>query len=130
MRDWMTLYRNSGKRRGLCFALSVEQFKELTSGDCYYCGEKPLHEYWARRRCEKTENAPYFCNGIDRKDSSIGYTIENCVSCCSPCNIAKMEQSEKDFIDRCRRVASHQESRELEQIIGLSDIESPDKAYI
>ena len=43
-------------------------------------------------------------NGIDRLDSSKGYTIDNCVSCCSVCNTAKLEMDVDDFKEWVVRV--------------------------
>lgn len=46
----------------------------------------------------------YLYNGIDRKDSSIGYLLENCVSCCSKCNQIKMDMSETDFLSHVTKI--------------------------
>lgn len=37
------------------------------------------------------------CNGIDRVDSSKGYTVENSVACCKYCNTAKNTMTESEF---------------------------------
>ena len=44
---------------------------------------------------EKSE--PWKRNGVDRIDSSLGYTIDNCVACCDKCNYAKHDLSTEDF---------------------------------
>lgn len=36
-------------------------------------------------------------NGIDRIDNSKGYNLDNCVTCCTQCNTAKMQETEEDF---------------------------------
>jgi 5-methylcytosine-specific restriction endonuclease McrA len=36
-------------------------------------------------------------NGIDRKNNSLEYTLENCVPCCRQCNFAKQGLSEIEF---------------------------------
>lgn len=38
-----------------------------------------------------------FINGIDRVDSSIGYTIQNSVPCCKICNYAKHNLTLEEF---------------------------------
>jgi len=43
-------------------------------------------------------------NGIDRIDSSKGYTIDNCVSCCTECNYAKHEMSVDEYKSFIQRV--------------------------
>ena len=44
------------------------------------------------------------CNGIDRVDSSKGYTLENSVPCCKYCNIAKHTMTSTEFYAWVRRV--------------------------
>lgn len=43
-------------------------------------------------------------NGVDRKDNSIGYTIDNCVTACKLCNYAKKAMSYDNFIDWLDRI--------------------------
>ena len=45
--------------------------------------------------------------GIDRKDSSKGYTLENCVSCCDICNRMKMQMSENTFLNRIEQIYNY-----------------------
>ncbi len=39
-------------------------------------------------------------NGIDRKNSTLGYTMDNCVTCCGSCNIMKNKFTEEEFISK------------------------------
>ena len=50
---------------------------------------------------------PWAHNGIDRVDSSKGYTIDNVVPCCSACNYAKHEMSVSEFKEYITRVYNH-----------------------
>jgi hypothetical protein len=68
------------------FQLTKEQYDILRQGNCTYCG----------RTCSNTHT-----NGIDRVDNTRGYILDNCVSCCSSCNIAKRTTNEKEFINKC-----------------------------
>lgn len=77
-------YKRRAKRAGLEFSLTEEDFEILTSSNCYYCGIPPAQE---TKRNELNGN--YVYNGIDRADNSKGYILENCVSCCKPCNSKK-----------------------------------------
>jgi len=54
-----------------------------------------------------------YINGIDRVDSSrdIGYTIGNCVPCCTDCNIAKLDRTVKEFLDHVERIHSYQTNK-------------------
>lgn len=85
-------YKRDAKRRGISFKLSKKQFKNLNQQCCVYCGAPP-----SSIKKEKKLNGVYQYNGIDRLDSSLGYTIENCVSCCGMCNYAKSDHSLEEF---------------------------------
>ena len=87
----ITTYRNGAKLRGLCWELTPEQALFFFKGNCYYCGSAPHRE--------KTVNGDTLLyNGIDRKDSRIGYIYDNCVSCCTHCNTAKSNREIGEYI--------------------------------
>lgn len=90
-------YISGAKGRNLSFDLTNEQFEELIQQDCYYCGSFPT-EYKMDKRFNKT-NEIFKRNGIDRKDSDLNYTINNCVPCCHTCNLMKMTLHHDDFIN-------------------------------
>ena len=96
------MYKNSAKKRGHSFNLTSEQFAFLINQDCYYCGCSPR-----RTITNKHGNGDLTCNGIDRIDSYIGYTIDNCVPCCGTCNTAKMQMSQQEFYSWIERVYNH-----------------------
>ena len=68
-------YKNSAKRRGHDFQLSMEEFSTFQDEPCYYCGD----EIQSSGKI-----------GIDRIDNTKGYIIENCVPCCEICNKMKL----------------------------------------
>lgn len=80
-------YKCQAQQKNREFSLTKEQFKVLVTGECHYCGAPPPKRY----------------QGIDRVDSSIGYSISNSVSCCLPCNQSKNNRSLQDFQDWIRR---------------------------
>lgn len=86
-------YKKNARRRKLSFELSVEKFRSLTEGECWYCGEPPS----AICKEAATPNGHYRYNGVDRVDPSIGYTERNCVSCCATCNYAKGDRTLEEF---------------------------------
>ena len=45
-------------------------------------------------------------NGIDRKDNTIGYSFDNCVSCCGDCNYSKGKQDRETFEKQCKLIAN------------------------
>ncbi len=92
-------YISSAKERNKEFALSEEQFYWLVKQNCHYCGSEPL----AKKR-NKFGYGDYIYNGIDRVDNNIGYTFDNCVSCCKFCNKAKSTYELNEFIEWIKRV--------------------------
>jgi hypothetical protein len=85
-------YICGARNRKYSFELSKEEFRFLTKQNCFYCGTSPSQE-------QKGDNGSYFYNGIDRIDSSKGYTMDNVVPCCGRCNEAKMEVPQQDFLE-------------------------------
>jgi hypothetical protein len=83
-------YRSLAKRRNISFLLTKDQFATFWQKPCYYGGNKPGHEIETI--------------GIDRIDSSKGYSIENCVPCCFRCNIAKNDMNIQDFFQWVRGI--------------------------
>jgi len=60
------------------FNLTLDWVKENLPKPCIYCG--------------------FESNGFDRKDNSIGHTINNCVPCCTECNNGRMDNfSHEEF---------------------------------
>lgn len=96
-------YKHSAKARNHLFDLTNEQFNTLINGNCYYCGILPNRIQRSYARSDKT----IVYNGIDRKDNSVGYIIENCVSCCTVCNLAKRSMTEQEFYTWINRVYNH-----------------------
>lgn len=99
-------YKAGAVKRGLDFTLTFDEFVNLLSGDCVYCGAKPeLHQYEVQYM-QKTEE-PYLHNGIDRVNPKKGYTLDNVVSCCSKCNYAKHEMTLDEYKEWLKRSYEH-----------------------
>ena len=127
--SFFTVYKGSAKKRHIPFEITESVFAYLTSQDCHYCGDAPSHEHFtrfAKSVKERKQKIPYICNGIDRKDSSIGYTLENCVPCCTPCNLIKRTAKYEEFIARCQRISSIADARDLEKLVDYD----PSKSYV
>lgn len=87
-------------------SLTKEDVKVLISSDCYYCGASPItYRELGGGRWARKSNVP--TNGIDRKDSNLGYHLDNCVACCPTCNYMKSDMHHDDFVNLCRRIALH-----------------------
>jgi hypothetical protein len=96
------LYKhNSAKRRGLVWAVSREQFNKLTQQPCHYCDSPPSNHTKA-----KNGNGDFVYNGLDRKDSNLGYTVDNVVPCCKICQRAKMDMPYDGFMTYLRRLGT------------------------
>jgi hypothetical protein len=99
MRQKIINYKIGAERRKLEYNLTEEQFAEITQQNCYYCGAKPGNIANA-----KTSFGEYIYNGLDRIDNTKGYMIDNVVSCCKHCNIAKNTFTLKEFKDWIKRI--------------------------
>ena len=84
--------------RGLDFQIEIDVFESLTKAPCFYCGEAPS-------QLKSSAFDSYLANGIDRLDNNIGYSLDNCVSCCWNCNTMKRCMSVRDFIETCRKIS-------------------------
>lgn len=86
-------YKKHSEKVGRVFELDFEFFKELLTSDCYYCGRPPLQVF--NKGPQHKHSAHY--NGIDRQNSKVGYVVENVVSCCKFCNLAKRNMPVQDL---------------------------------
>jgi hypothetical protein len=100
-------YKHHATKKERDFLLTIEQFKELTGKKCHYCGELP--SYTMGRMMSKY--AQYTYNGIDRIDSSKGYSLDNVLPCCGTCNTMKMGLSYDDFISKVKKISNHIENK-------------------
>lgn len=92
-------YKESAKKRKIPWNLTNEQFIEITSRDCYYCGIKPLQN---KGTFNNTGN--YIHNGIDRIENDKGYEYSNSVPCCKNCNYAKRNMSLETFYNMIKNI--------------------------
>lgn len=91
-------YKKGAKRRNIEFHLTPEESAKLFAGNCNYCGDAPTGTYSR----SKYYTTPY--NGIDRVNTKKHYTIDNCVSCCRACNVAKHEMSVSEFLNQVEKI--------------------------
>ena len=92
-------YKASANKRKLIFNIIKDDFKLLTKQDCHYCGHPPATVMKAQDKSRKM-NGDYIYNGLDRKDSSLGYELSNVVTCCKNCNRLKSDLvSYEEFIE-------------------------------
>ena len=81
------------EKRGIPFNLTKEEFISLLYLPCYYDGTVNSNVWTNQITGEE-----FTYNGIDRIDNTMGYTLDNCVSCCWRCNNGKKDDSQTDFL--------------------------------
>lgn len=88
--------------------LSLEEFSTLVRGNCAYCGDSPQNDnQWSRNKRKISADEDYSFNGIDRVNSNIGYTLDNCVSCCPTCNSMKSDMDKDLFLKHITRIYTY-----------------------
>lgn len=97
-------YRTRAEKSGVPFDISEDEFREIASSECWYCGRPPKEK--VGKLFGEEHYTGYFYNGLDRFDNGLGYEKDNVVPCCIMCNIAKNKFSYEEFIGMCARVAN------------------------
>lgn len=87
-------YKRNAVNRGLSFEFTLEQFVDIVTRECHYCPN-------IKTNCAMSEcaNGDFLYTGLDRVDNTKGYTLDNCVPCCSVCNTAKNNYPVEVFED-------------------------------
>jgi len=80
-------YKGRAKKKGYKFELDFELFKSLSLATCYHCGGEGY--------------------GIDRLNSSEGYTVSNSVPCCTLCNMSKRHHDEEVWLQHIVKIIEH-----------------------
>lgn len=87
-------YKGSAKTRGIAWNLTDKEFYDMIELPCVYCGDSKTSLMNGA-----VEWHPVFLyTGLDRIDSSKGYSSDNIQPCCKWCNYAKRERPEEDFL--------------------------------
>jgi hypothetical protein len=97
-------YKFSASRFGRSFELTDDQALLFFKADCSYCGKLPSSFVKPSRKNVRL-GFPY--NGIDRVDNTIGYTPNNCVTCCKICNHMKHILTEEEFLAHVKQICEH-----------------------
>lgn len=99
-------YKRGAKLKNREFKITFDDFIKLSESNCYYCGAEPSEKESDKKLIYKLRE-PWKRNGIDRVDTTKGYTLENCVPCCTKCNIAKHNLSVIEFKDWVKKCYEH-----------------------
>jgi len=114
MQTYTTYKNNVINYRKISFDLTKPQYQALHSLPCYLCGIKPsdIHK-----------------NGIDRVDSCKGYTIYNCKTCCTHCNIMKKNTDLPTFLEQCKLISAYCKIPEEEVISSAPRLKERVESY-
>jgi len=120
--SWTKAYngcKNNAKKRNILFSITIEEYKEIASKNCYYCGVSPknFNKYLLIGESKYSEStikrANIHINGIDRKNNDKGYILANCVPCCFECNVAKLNKTIEHFFEHVNRIVEYQKSKNV-----------------
>jgi hypothetical protein len=89
-------YLNKAVTRGITWTLTPEQFIDIITKPCVYCGTDP----------DQANNpARMRHSGLDRVESHIGYTPDNCIAACSICRAMKGDLNASDFLEKIQKIS-------------------------
>lgn len=101
-------YIRGANKRNHKFFLTFDEFINIISQNCHYCGEPP------KRATSKMlitrghiNEPPLYYNGIDRKNPQLDYDIENSIPCCTFCNYMKHTMNYNEFICHIKKIHNH-----------------------
>lgn len=100
--DLYSIYKRDAGKKEREFSLTKEEFSEIITAPCTYCGAPPNRKHRPNRI-----GTTLLFNGVDRKDNSKGYVTGNAQPCCSICNQAKHTLPEEVFLSWVERVHNH-----------------------
>lgn len=114
IRSVMNSYINTGRRRNKKFNLNIDQTKQLILQNCYYCNAPPSN-IW---KTNISVQSDLYYNGIDRIDNNKDYDIDNVVTCCRFCNIAKNSLTVKEFYHHIHKINNYGKKKLDTTLIG------------
>lgn len=102
-RNFYAKIKYTAKHRQIHFDLTFEEFLSVLSNSCHYCSGPGVPRFNLDRTQQET-----YC-GLDRVNSSLGYTYTNVVPCCYPCNRAKSDMGYINFVEWADRLANYRQ---------------------
>jgi hypothetical protein len=84
-------YQGGASRRSYKWDLPKDVFSNLIFSNCSYCNVSPTPR-----------------NGVDRRDNKLDYTVDNAISCCTPCNERKSKSTTDEFLSHSVAIAYYQ----------------------
>jgi hypothetical protein len=105
-------YERRAMKKKIPFKVTEEEFIKIISMRCHYCGTEPrdFNPYIDSHGNQRSDSQATIdrswvkMNGVDRKSSDDGYTLENCLSCCFPCNRAKGDMIYENYLNYLKQM--------------------------
>lgn len=113
-RVWRKLFLTAKRKvqeKNLRFELSLDDFRVITSKNCFYCNQEP--EVKGITRISKDA---ILANSLTRFDNNIGYTLHNCVPCCKMCQMMRADLEFDEFHEHILKIAQFLSSLENNKI--------------
>jgi hypothetical protein len=101
------VYRRRARVAGIEFALGREQCYEFFKAPCAYCGTHDNNKSRYPSYTVMGKQIQSSINGVDRVDNQVGYTPENCISCCSLCNKFKYKTTKDTLLYKALAILNH-----------------------
>ncbi|MCO6500053.1 MAG: hypothetical protein J5I47_06710 [Vicingus serpentipes] len=98
---WNLFYKRhirNSTDRNLENYLSLEEWKNIVSENCHYCGDSPIE------KTHQNLHGSIYINGLDRINNDLGYTTDNVVPCCEWCNKMKLDKNQSDFLNKIEKI--------------------------
>jgi hypothetical protein len=115
--------RQNAKTHGRVFELTKDEIRALVTQACLYCDIAPNNEaiLHSAHNLYAHNDENILLHGLDRIDSSKGYTIDNVVTSCTDCNLAKRSRSTADFVSWAVQVENFKGTK-IEDLVYYGDI--------
>ncbi len=81
---------SNAKIRKINVDLTFQDVYNFMKMPCNYCGVVKLSNF-----------------GLDRINSTLGYSIDNCVPCCKKCNTSKLDQTVEEFKEHITNIYNY-----------------------
>jgi 5-methylcytosine-specific restriction endonuclease McrA len=100
--DWLSLAKTRWAQ-DYSDGCPFETFLLLSQKPCHYCGNDKSNTYRHKTR----DDIVFKYNGLDRIDPTKNHSPDNIITCCWPCNRAKMDRTYQEFTDWIHRAHNH-----------------------